>query len=52
MLKSNLSSLHEQRQLIHDLTLLKHATGLSPPQMEMLEQLEAEEASETEPRNE
>ena len=44
--------LHEQRQIIHDLTLLKHATGLSPPEMEMLEQLEADEASEIEPQNE
>lgn len=32
----------DQRQQIHDLTLQKH-TGLSPPELEVLEHLEANE---------
>ena len=52
MRENELLALHEKRRIIHDLTLLKHATGLSPPEMEMLEQTEAVEASETEPQNE
>lgn len=35
--------LPDQRQMIHDLILQKRATGLSPPEQKVLEQLEAEE---------
>lgn len=33
---------YDQRQLIHDLTQTKHS-GLSPPELELLEKLEAME---------
>ncbi len=35
--------LPEIRQQIHDLTLLKHSTGLSPPETELLLKLESHE---------
>ena len=40
---SELPLLPEQRQIIHDLILLQKASGLSPPEQEQLEQLEAKE---------
>ena len=40
---NELPLLPEQRQIIHDLTLLQKASGLSPPDQEQLEQLEAKE---------
>lgn len=43
--------LPDQRQIIHDLTLQKRATGLSPPEQEILEQLEAEELPLSETRS-
>ena len=35
--------LPEIRQQIHDLTLQKHASGLSPPEQEILSKLEGKE---------
>ena len=39
----DLTLLPEQRQIIHDLILQKHATGLSPPEQEILLILESQE---------
>ena len=39
------------RQQIHDLTVTKKSTGLSPPQEQILDYLEAMEASAHEPRS-
>ena len=36
----------DQRQMIHDLTLTKHS-GLSPPELELLDELEAKELLDT-----
>ena len=36
--------LPDLRQQIHDLTVTKRATGLSPPEEHVLEQLEAQES--------
>jgi len=35
--------LSDYRQLIHDLTMQKRSTGLSPPEEELLLQMEAQE---------
>ena len=43
--------LPDQRQIIHDLTLQKHASGLSPPEEEILARLEATEGYGLEPRS-
>ena len=40
-------SLPELRQTIHDLIIQSHCSGLSPPEEEMLEKMEAQEASGT-----
>ena len=41
MKANEIPSLPDQRQAIHDLTLQKHATGLSPPDEDILEKTEA-----------
>ena len=38
-------TLPELRQLIHDMTLQKRATGLSPPEEQLLDRLEMNEAA-------
>ena len=43
MKASEIPSLPDQRQTIHNLTLQKHATGLSPPEECILEEQEAQE---------
>ena len=43
MRPSEIPSLPDQRQTIHNLTLQKHATGLSPPEEEMVLMMEAQE---------
>ncbi len=43
MNKGLLPQLPEQRQLIHDLVMMHRATGLSPPEEEILQKLEGEE---------
>ncbi len=35
--------LPEQREIIHDLTIRKHTTGLSPPEEDILSKMEASE---------
>ncbi len=35
--------LPEQREIIHDLTIRKHTTGLSPPEEDILSNMEASE---------
>ncbi len=45
MEQKNQFQLPDRRQLIHDLTLLKHATGLSPPEEEILASEEGFESS-------
>ena len=48
---NTLPPLPELRQQIHDLVVRKQASGLSPPQEEILIALEAWEASELETRS-
>ena len=43
MKQNELPLLPEQRQVIHDIILLKHFTGLSPPEDEILDRMEAQE---------
>ena len=43
--------LRDWRETIHDLILIMHRTGLSPPEVQILEKLEAEEASSSEVRS-
>lgn len=40
---NELTWMQDHRQIIHDLVIQKRATGLSPPEEELLEKLEAEE---------
>ena len=51
MEKHTLPPLPDLRQQIHDLVVRKQASGLSPPQEEILIDLEAKEASELETRS-
>ena len=41
--QNELPSLPDQRQTIHDLTLRKHASGLSPPEEDILVHVEVTE---------
>ena len=50
MRENELLPLPDLRRQIHDLTLMKRSTGLSPPEEHMLEQLESIEYSLTEVR--
>ena len=40
-----LQPLYEQRQLIHDLIIRMHRSGLSPPEEQLLSVMEAKEAT-------
>ena len=51
MRENELLPLLDLRQQIHDLTLMKHSTGLSPPEEQILVYLEAKEASVLEARS-
>ncbi len=47
MEQNELLPLHNRRQEIHDLTLMRRSTGLSPPEELILDTLEAKELSDT-----
>ena len=50
MEQKELQLLPDKRQLIHNLIIQMHRSGLSPPECIILDQLEAEEASSTDIR--
>ena len=47
MKRNELPPLPDRRQEIHDLILMKHSTGLSPPEEQILNTLEANELLDT-----
>ena len=52
MKQNEFPPLPDQRQEIHDLTLLKRSSGLSPPEDETLLKMEAQETILPEPSDE